>query len=308
MDVIMETENRITHKDTLKFWIEATRPRTLPVSIAGVLAGCSCAMLEGGFRFLPAFICFMFALLAQISSNFANEYFDFRYGLDKKGREGFRRGVTEGDISPTAMRNALISVLLLTAITGCMLLFFGNPAILLPAGALIGIFALAYSAGPWPLSHHGLGDIAVIVFFGLVPVVLTAYVQTGDIHSSLAWWQLALAVGLMSANVLIVNNYRDVEDDRAVGKHTTAVIFGARTMSTTYLLSGIAACTFAIYRLFGEIGAMMLLPAGIYLCIHILIWRALIRRTGSLLNPLLGLTAVNMMIFTILLLIICACI
>ena len=118
-----------------------------------------------------------FAIIAQIASNFANEYYDFKNGFDKKGREGFRRGVTEGDISPAAMKRATYSLLAIDALLGCTLIIWGGWW-LVPVGIAIAIFAVAYSAGPYPLSHHGLGDIAVIIFFGFVPVLFTEYVQT----------------------------------------------------------------------------------------------------------------------------------
>ncbi|MDE6340479.1 MAG: 1,4-dihydroxy-2-naphthoate octaprenyltransferase, partial [Muribaculaceae bacterium] len=222
---------------TVKSWIEAMRLRTLPVSVAGVIAGGGCAAYYNSFKPAPFFICLMFAVMAQVVSNFANEYFDFRNGLDKKGREGFRRGVTEGDITPQAMLYATIGLLALTCALGCTLIIWGGWELIF-IGIAIAIFALAYSAGPWPLSHHGFGEIAVLIFFGIVPVMFTAYVQV------LSWqiWPVALpislAIGLMGANVLIVNNYRDMEDDRSVNKKTTAVIFGRKTMGNVYFING----------------------------------------------------------------------
>lgn len=222
-------------------WIEAMRLRTLPVSVAGVLAGAACAIWHHGFRTVPMLICLLFAILAQIASNFANEYYDFRNGLDRKGREGFRRGVTEGDITPAAMKRATFATLGLAAATGCSLIAYGGWW-LLAVGAVIVVFALAYSAGPWPLSHHGLGDEAVVVFFGFVPVVFTQYVMSGTFRLfESPTFPVALATGLLAANVLIVNNYRDLEDDRAVGKRTKAVIFGRRTLAGIYLGAGITA-------------------------------------------------------------------
>ena len=110
----------------IKAWIEAMRLRTLPVSVAGVMAGTACAIYDGGFKTLPFLICLLFAILAQIVSNFANEYFDFKKGLDKKGREGFRRGVTEGDISPKAMLTATLSLLALDCLIGLSLIWWGG--------------------------------------------------------------------------------------------------------------------------------------------------------------------------------------
>ena len=140
-----------------KSWIEATRLHTLPVSSAGVVMASGYAAMHGSFRWLPALLCFVFALLAQITSNYANEYYDYKNGSDKKGREGFRRGVTEGDITPTAMRRATFGTLALACCVGCCLIPFGGWQ-LIPVGAVIAVFALAYSAGPMPLSRVGLGD------------------------------------------------------------------------------------------------------------------------------------------------------
>ena len=195
---------------TLQNWIEASRPRTLPVSVAGVGAGCAIAIILGSFRWLPALLCLLFALLAQIASNFANEYFDFHNGLDRRGREGFRRGVTEGDIAPKAMLRATLFTLALACIVGCGLIFYGG-WLMIPIGFVIALTALAYSAGPYPLSHNGLGDIAVIMFFGLVPVCLTAWLQIPESSTIAAALPTSIGIGLLINNVLIVNNYRDAE-------------------------------------------------------------------------------------------------
>ena len=228
-----------------KPWIEAMRLRTLPVSAAGVLAGCAVALAYNNFNWLPALICLVFALAAQIVSNFANEYFDFKNGLDHKGRQGFRRGVTEGDITPESMKRAMTALLAADCLLGLTLIHWGG-FWLIAVGILIAIAAFAYSAGPWPLSHHGLGDEAVVVFYGIVPVTLTAYLQCGDwtggsMAASLGdMWKMAvivsLGVGLLGANVLTVNNVRDVRDDARVGKRTKAVIFGPKAMKYSYII------------------------------------------------------------------------
>ena len=270
-------------------WVEAMRLRTLPVSVAGVLMAVALATMHGTFMWLPSLICLIFALLAQIASNFANEYFDYRDGLDRKGRVGPRRGVTEGDITPRAMRNAALITLGGAALTGCTLLLWGGWWLLL-AGILIIAGALAYSAGPYPLSRHGWGEVAVVLFFGIAPVTLTYWLQTHNVP--LQVWLTAIGTGLLGANVLIVNNYRDRADDAAVGKHTLAVKFGARFASALYLIGGIAAMALM---------APVWLPRPtlwvwtvIYLAIHIGIWRKLRATTGTELNPLLGQTAILM--------------
>ncbi|MBQ5828183.1 MAG: 1,4-dihydroxy-2-naphthoate octaprenyltransferase [Bacteroidales bacterium] len=282
----------------MKKWIEAMRLRTLPVSISGVLAGISCAVAMGSFKIVPAVLCLLFAMLAQIASNFGNEYYDFKKGVDKKGREGFRRGVTEGDITPAAMKYATFGTLGVAAVTGCMMLFYGNWW-MIPVGICIGLFALAYSAGPYPLSHNGLGDVAVVLFFGVVPVTLTCYLQQGNWEGLGCSLPISVAVGMMAANVLIVNNYRDKEDDAAVGKRTTVVIFGRKVMGWAYLLSGILAAVVAS-AVFVAYDLMALAAVATYLGLHFSTWRKLVSRRGSALNPILGETARNLLIFALL--------
>lgn len=285
-------------------WIEAMRLRTLPVSVAGVVGGTACAVYHHGFSAVPMIICLAFAVIAQIASNFANEYYDFKNGLDKKGREGFRRGVTEGDISPQAMKRATYSLLLLDALLGCSLIIWGGWE-LIPVGISIAIFALAYSTGPYPLSHHGLGDIAVIIFFGFVPVIFTEYVQLGTFDLDYVTICVAAATGLMAANVLIVNNYRDFEDDKAVGKRTTVVIFGRKAMAKAYLFSGIAAAACIAI-------AASSVPVGIgqgwvgYLVCHLTYYSYLRERKGAELNKLLKFTSILLFLVSIYLLVIFA--
>ena len=271
-------------------WIEAVRLRTLPVSLAGVVAGLALALMHGHFAWLPAALCLAFATLAQIASNFANEYFDFKGGLDRRGREGPRRGVTEGDISPRAMKWAAIATLATASVAGCGLLAFGSWW-LLPIGIATVLGALAYSTGPYPLSHHGLGEAAVILFFGVVPVSLTFYLQTGAFTANA--WLTSVSIGLMGANVLIVNNYRDREDDMSVGKHTLAVILGGRAVSRIYLANGLVAILLMM-PVWAELHALWRVIPLAYIPAHIAIWRQLSRRKGRSLTPLLGMTSVLM--------------
>ena len=213
------------------------RLRTLPVSAAGVVTAIALARLHHCLRLTPALLCLAFALLVQIASNFANEYFDYRAGRDRVGREGPRRGVTEGDISPAAMlRATLIALGAGCAVGLCVVPYAGWWLVGVGIAVALGVFA--YSAGPYPLSTHGWGEVAVVVFFGLVPVGLTYYICSGTMPAEV--WRAALAVGLLGANVLIVNNYRDVDDDRAVGKRTLAVRLGRPAMRLLYGANGLA--------------------------------------------------------------------
>ncbi|MBE6234017.1 MAG: 1,4-dihydroxy-2-naphthoate octaprenyltransferase [Bacteroidales bacterium] len=282
----------------IRHWIEAMRLRTLPVSIAGVIAGTGCAILSDSFKAIPALLCLTFAILAQIAANFGNEYYDFKNGIDRKGRAGFRRGVTEGEIAPASMKAATFITLGIAAAVGCAMLIYG-PWWLIIAGILIMCFALAYSAGPYPLSHHGLGDISVIIFFGIVPVVLTWYLQTSSWDSAAPVLETSAAIGLLAANVLIINNYRDMEDDAAVGKRTTVVIFGRKVMSIAYLLSGFIGMAVMIPVWIGLPVLVLAVPL-IYLVLHIKTWHDLRQSTGSAINPILGRTAMNLLIFALL--------
>lgn len=296
----------------VKPWIEALRLRTLPVSAAGVLAGCAVALSYNNFYWLPAIICLVFALLAQIVSNFANEYFDFKNGLDKKGRQGFRRGVTEGDIQPESMKWAIIVLTAIDCILGCTLIHWGG-LWMIPVGILIVVAAFAYSAGPWPLSHHGLGDEAVIIFYGIVPVMFTAYLQCGDwIGGSMAgvlgeMWKMALivsvGVGLLGADVLIVNNIRDCKDDAKVGKRTKAVIFGTKTMKIVYIIfayCGMGLIWYGMRNALNSWGWAGFVAIGIWFVPIIL---ALFKFTDYRLNKVLRYTAIQLLLTIVWLLI-----
>lgn len=286
----------------IKSWIEAMRLRTLPVSVAGVIAGCGCAIMLDSFRIVPAILCLTFAVLAQIASNFANEYFDFKNGIDKKGREGFRRGVTEGEITPKSMKHATFITLALAALVGCAMLIYG-PLWLIPVGIVIMLFALAYSAGPYPLSHHGLGDIAVVIFFGVVPVTLTCFLQTASREGLGLVLATSVAVGFLAANVLVVNNYRDMEDDAAVNKRTTVVIFGRRVMSLVYLSAGVAAM-FIMYPVWALLPRWAISVPAAFIVLHILTWNKMKKAKGAELNPILGKTALNLLLFAVMFLLV----
>lgn len=285
----------------LKAWIEAMRLRTLPVSIAGVIAGLACSLHFGSWRTAPAVICLLFAILAQIVSNFANEYYDYVNGLDRKGREGFRRGVTEGDITPRAMKRATYATLGVACLLGLSLITWGGWW-LIAVGAAIGIFAISYSTGPYPLSHHGLGDLAVIVFFGIVPVTLTAYLQSSSWEALSLSLPTGLGIGMLGANVLIVNNYRDMEDDRRNGKRTTVVIFGREAMRTAYILFGEIGVILPYFSARGYIhfpvAPLIFIFMGLYIWLGIRIGR----KEGSALNVYLRHTSLALLAYSVFLL------
>ena len=287
----------------LKIWLECFRLRTLPVSMSGVIIAIGLAKWYHHFQWVPAMLCLLFALLAQIASNTANEYFDYLKGTDKPGRVGPRRGVTEGDIKPTTLRNVTFGLLALAGVVGCCLIPYGGWW-LLPVGIIIVLAALAYSTGPYPLSYHGLGELMVFIFFGLVPVNLTYYVMSLRYDPLVILF--SITIGLLGVNVLLVNNYRDVEDDRAAGKRTSVVIFGRKPAALAYLINGYAGMAVLtalwVMILWGRVMPLWTLAIPVlYLVLHTATWYLLTHRDGKALNPLLGGTARNMLLFTILL-------
>lgn len=293
-------------KNKIKIWLECFRLRTLPVSLSGVIIAIGLAVWHGHFKWVPAVLCLVFAVMAQIVSNTANEYFDYLQGADKPGRVGPRRGVTEGDIKPTTLRNVTFGLLALACAVGCCLIPYGGWW-LLPVGIIIALAALAYSTGPYPLSYHGLGELTVFIFFGLVPVNLTYYVQALRIDPLVV--MASITIGLLGVNVLLVNNYRDVEDDREAGKRTSVVIFGRTPAALAYLINGYAGMgMLSVLWVMIVLGKVMplwvLVIPVIYLVLHTATWYKLTHREGSALNPLLGETARNMLIFTLLMTII----
>ena len=222
----------------VKDWISAARPRTLPASASPVIAASAYAFYAGTFRWVPAVLCLLFALLAQVASNMANDYFDYVKGSDKAGRVGPRRAVASGDITPRAMLMGTFCVLGVACAVGLGLVFFAGWQ-LIPIGVIIAVFALAYTAGPYPLAYHGLGDVTVFLFFGLVAVNMTYYVQALQFDADV--FLLSIAMGLLSINILLVNNYRDMEEDAAANKRTTVVLFGRRFALWWYFVNGVIA-------------------------------------------------------------------
>ena len=204
-------------------WIEATRPKTLPAAVAPVLVGTALAAHGGSADYAAAGLCLLFALLIQIGTNFANDYYDFIQGADSASRVGPRRAVAAGLVRPEVMKRAMVAVFALAFAVGLGLIAWGGPGLIVIGVASIAC-GVAYTGGPFPLGYNGLGDLFVFVFFGLVAVGATFFVQTGEVtvDAILA----AIPIGLLAANILVVNNYRDVDTDRAAGKRTLVVRFG----------------------------------------------------------------------------------
>ena len=284
-------------KSLFKSWVEAARPKTLPASLSPVLLACVLAWCEGVFRLIPALLCFGVALLAQIASNFANDYFDFKKGADREDRLGPERAVAQGWITLKAMLKATFLTLGLSCFCGCMLLFYAGWE-LIPVGIAIALCVLAYSAGPFPLAYNGLGDVCVVLFYGIIPVCFTYYIQA--LSFSLLSFLLSVSVGLFSTNILVVNNYRDYVQDKASHKRTTIVLFGRGFGRIFYLLNGVVALLLAMPLMLDAPWWIQFLFAAFFALFYAT-WRQLYRFEGRELNKTLGHTARNVFLFTLLL-------
>lgn len=219
--------------DNTKVWIAAMRPRTLPLAIASIVMGTAVAAAEGAFNLWVALLAVLTAVFLQILSNLANDYGDFQHGADHVERQGPRRAVQSGLITPAAMCRAMAAFALLSVLSGLALLYlaFGAQGIVLFAvfvllGAAAIAAAITYTAGNRPYGYAGLGDIAVLVFFGWVGVIGPYFLQTQ------AWnWLIflpATSMGLLAVAVLNVNNIRDIVSDRQAGKQSIPVRLGPR--------------------------------------------------------------------------------
>lgn len=182
-------------------------------------------MRAGRFDGAAAALCLGFALLVQIGTNFANDYYDFVKGADTAARVGPRRAVAAGLVTPGEMRAAMIAAFATAFVVGICLLPRGGMPLLIVGLASIAS-GIAYTGGPWPLGYLGLGDVFVFIFFGPVAVMTTDYVQAHRIAP--AAFLCSIPIGLLAANILLVNNYRDWETDAAAGKRTLVVRFGRR--------------------------------------------------------------------------------
>jgi 1,4-dihydroxy-2-naphthoate octaprenyltransferase len=225
----------IDHKATAgwRVWLMAARPATLPASIAPVLVGTAAGVHDGAFVPLPFFTALIAAVLIQVGTNLANDLFDFEKGADTSQRLGPPRVTQSGLASPRQVRVAMVLSFGIAATIGLYLLTVGGWPILV-VGVLCIAAGIAYTGGPWPLGYHGLGDLFVFIFFGLVAVIGSTYLQTGTFSATA--FAAALPVGCTVTAILVVNNLRDIETDRRASKRTLAVRFGAPLTRVQYTL------------------------------------------------------------------------
>ena len=216
----------------VKVWVLASRPRTLPAALAPVVVGTALAVAHGVFAWGPALAAMLGALFIQIGANFANDYFDFKSGADTPERLGPMRVTQAGLVTPAQIKAATALAFGLATLAGLYLTTVGGWPIV-AIGVLSILAGLAYTGGPFPLGYNGLGDLFVFLFFGLVAVAGTYYVQALSLNPiALA---VAVPVGLLSTAIIVVNNLRDVATDVKAGKRTLAVLLGPAFARAEYV-------------------------------------------------------------------------
>lgn len=277
----------------------AARPKTLPAALAPVVVATALAATANQFALLPALAAALGALLLQVLSNFANDYSDFFRGADTHERLGPVRVTSAGLISPSDLRKGMAVVIGLAGLVGLYLIYVGGwPILLVGIAAILG--ALAYTGGPFPFGYYGLGDFFVFLFFGVVAVCGTYYVQA----LSLSWpvFVASLAVGALVTAILVVNNYRDIDTDRRAGKRTLAVRLGRQGARREYAaLIGAAYVVAVVLWLGFDLGVLALLPwltLPLAVRLNRTLWRAV---DGPTLNKTLAGTARLALLYSLLL-------
>jgi 1,4-dihydroxy-2-naphthoate octaprenyltransferase len=228
----------------IQAWMLAIRPKTLPAGAVPIVLASAIAYADGAFKLLPALIALICALGIQIATNFINEIYDFRKGADTADRLGPTRTVAAGIISERTMTRVSAALAASVFLLGLYLVAIGGWPIFL-IGVLSLIFAWAYTGGPFPIAYSGLGDVFVFIFFGLVAVGGTYYVQALTIP--LPVLVAAAAPGALSVNILLVNNIRDIETDRKVGKMTLPARIGAPAARGIYVFLMVLAYAVPLY-------------------------------------------------------------
>lgn len=292
--------------NSVKAWLLATRPKTLSAAAVPVMIGTAFAWRNTSeqFNWIPAILCLLFAWIMQIDSNLVNDYFDFKKGNDDETRLGPKRACSEGWITSDAMVWGIIITTLLGCMTGIPLILYGGLEMVMVGIACV-VFCFLYTT---LFSYHGLGDILVLLFFGIIPVCCTYYVcmplhqqiPTGEVFAS------SIACGLAIDALLIVNNYRDIDNDRSNGKITLAVRLGESKTRRLYESIGYIAAGIMIILVFIDLYQIdKLIPTYAIYLIYIILHRQSYKEMkrinkGAKLNQVLGLTARNILIFGIL--------
>lgn len=269
-------------------WIMAARPKTLFAAFAPVIVGASLAVAEKNFDAVSSFVALLCSILIQVATNYTNDLYDHLKGADTKERVGPKRALNEGWVTAQQMKMAIYLTFGIAFLMGLYLVYVGGPFILL-IGILSIIAGFMYTGGPFPLAYNGLGDLFVFLFFGFVGTIGTYFINTGQVTSQALL--ASIPVGALVTNILVVNNYRDFDQDRKAGKRTLAVMFGKNFALGEYLiLLGSSFAVPLIMFVYYDLNAWVFLPYLTLPFAYKLIVM-LLNRHGSELNPALELTA-----------------
>lgn len=281
-------QNELNKISKFNAWILAARPRTLLAAIVPVIVGTAIAIHDNKFKFIAFLFALLCSLLIQIGTNFVNDLYDFLKGTDKEERTGPTRAVASGMITPREMKYGIILSFGTSFLLGLYLVYIGGWNILIIGLASI-CAGIAYTAGPFPLAYNGLGDIFVFLFFGFVGTVGTYYVQAHELSAFVYW--ASVPVGALITNILVINNFRDRDEDKLNRKNTLAVILGARFTQIQYLVFMLIsyAVPFVVYLTFRKNILVFLPLASLPLSIKLV--KMIFTLKGKDLNKTLELTA-----------------
>lgn len=283
---------------TFKTWVDASRPKTLAAAFTPVCVGASIAYHDDVLAWDATLVALLCAFLIQIGTDFANDYFDFKKGADTEDRIGFVRATAAGLVTPDQMLRATIYAMSLAFIFGLYLVWLGGWTVLV-IGLLSLLFGVLYTGGPYPLGYNGLGDIFVFVFFGIVAVMTTYYVNALEWSEDTFW--ASLAVGALCTNILVINNLRDVAQDKVAGKRTLGVLLGDTALKWEYTLMALIALAipphFYVQLSYSAYIFIPYLSLPLLIILTRTVW---VEKDKKQLNPVLEQTAKYMAIFGIL--------
>lgn len=287
-------------KNSIKAWFLAARPKTLSGAAVPVMLASALALSDFGtdVRLVPLVLCFLFAFVMQIDANFVNDYFDFKRGNDDDSRLGPKRACAQGWITIEAMQVGIIVTTAVACAIGLPLIMYGGWQMLV-VGVLCVLFCFLYTTH---LSYIGMGDMLVLIFFGFVPVVVSYYLISPVYAGlpSMDVWLIALSCGLVIDTLLIVNNYRDIDNDRRSDKKTLVVWIGKKASERLYLTLGLLAYGINAVVFIREHTFVAVLPL-VYLMLHFTTYRRMVAISkGKELNKVLGMTARNIFLFGLL--------
>ncbi|MGD8780424.1 MAG: 1,4-dihydroxy-2-naphthoate polyprenyltransferase [Ignavibacteria bacterium] len=272
----------------IESWLLASRPKTLLAAFVPVIIGSSIAAHHAVYKPFASLIALICAVLIQVGTNFVNDLYDYYSGADTEERKGPQRVLASGLGSVKEMKIAITLTFGLAFFLGLYLVAISDWVVLL-IGVLSIITGIAYTAGPYPLAYNGLGDIFVFLFFGIVGTVGTYYVLTLSVKP-VAFWA-SIPVGALITNILVVNNYRDVNEDKISGKNTLAVKFGKKFTRIQYVIFTFIsyAILFVVYFTFKQ-SIIIFLPL-LSLPLSIKLVKMIYNLKGKQLNKTLELTA-----------------